>query len=402
MLYANFVYTIRVLMPDTQKPLKLKRRRGFRKKRYIIPLIVLILLMLFRMFLPIWVRHHTNNILSEIPGYVGNVEDIDIEIFRGGYSINGMSFRKTTSQSKIPFIKIPRIEISVDWESVSEGKIASKIKLHNPEINWVLEDWKDTSRNTKTENWKKAWTDLAYLDINLIEIHQGKIEFVEFSKNPPINLGVAQLELKAENLQTVIEKERILPSPIFASGITKGQGKFSLEGNMNLKKKIPEMDLSFSLENADASILNNFTGHYGNFSFQKGKLNIYGEADLTNANFKGYIKPIFVDTALKNNQIDFSEDLWEGFELFFNDLLKHQGTSPLTTKISVETKLDDTEIGPWSAIITSLKKNWIQTFQQKAAAENVVEKPKLSKEAKRKLQQEENARRKKELRPKKG
>lgn len=389
-------------MPEVEKPLSQGRRRGFRKKRYIIPLIILLLLIGFRMFLPIWVRHHTNKVLSEIPGYTGNVDDIDIKIFRGGYTINGMSFKKTESQSEILLLKIPKVEISVDWESVYEGKIASKIILHTPEINFVSEDWKDNIEKTKTEDWKKAWTDLAYLDINHVEIHNGKIAFVQLSKNPIISLGIEELELKAENLQTVVEKERILPSPIVASGISQGNGKFYLEGNMNLQKKIPEMDLSFSLQNAEATMLNNFTNSYGHFYFEKGKLNIYGEADLTNSNFKGYIKPIFTDNEIVSDEKDFDQDLWEGFELFFNDLLNHPGKDSLTTKISLETNLDDPDAGPWSLLIKSFENSWIQAFQDKVAAEKPVKKPKLSKEERQKQLQEENARRKKELRPKKG
>ncbi len=389
-------------MPEAEKPVDQNEKRGFRRKRYIIPLVILMLLIAFRLYLPTLVKNHVNKVLAEIPGYHGQLDDIDISIFRATYTINEMTLEKASAKSEIPFLKFPRILISVDWEAVFEGKFASKIQIDNPEVTYVYEDWKVTDTKTKTEDWKMVWTKLVPLDINQFEVQNGKITFVQLSTDPPINFGIEDLELTATNLQTVVEKERILPAPIYASGISKGGGKFYLEGNMNLQKKIPEMDLSFSFENAKAEILNSFTKPYGHFYFEKGKLDIFGEADLTNANFKGFLKPILTDTEIAFDKGNYDEDLWEGFVLFFNDIIDHSGTEPLPTKIFVETKLDNPELGTWSSLMKSFSDSWIQTFKDKIAAEQAVKKPPLSKKELQKQLQEQKAQRNKELRPKKG
>lgn len=58
-----------------------KKNRGLRKKRYTIPVIIIGVLILFRILLPFMVKKYVNNVLADIPGYYGQVSDIDISLF---------------------------------------------------------------------------------------------------------------------------------------------------------------------------------------------------------------------------------------------------------------------------------------------------------------------------------
>ena len=63
-----------------------------------------------------------------------------------------------------------------------------------------------------------------------------------------IDLHIEKIELYADNLRNVVAKSRTLPSPFHATGISVGNGKMTLDGNINLIKEIPDMDLTFSLQ----------------------------------------------------------------------------------------------------------------------------------------------------------
>ena len=60
--------------------LKTKKNRGIKKKRYLIPLALIVVLIAFRLYLPILVKDNVNKVLADIPGYYGQVEDIDISL----------------------------------------------------------------------------------------------------------------------------------------------------------------------------------------------------------------------------------------------------------------------------------------------------------------------------------
>ncbi len=386
-----------------------KKYRGFRKKRYIIPAILLILLIAFRIYLPTLVKDYVNHVLAEIPGYYGQVEDIDIALFRGAYVIKGMYLNKITAKSEVPFLQFPESDISIEWKSLFRGKIVSEIIMESPELIYIFEDQKSDAK-ADVKDWTKALTDLVPIDINHLEIHNGKLAFVQISADPNIDLQIAQLELTADNLRNVVANERILPSPIRATGVSVGNGKVSLEGNMNIIKQIPDMDLAFSLEDADARALNNFTSHYAGIDFDSGKFSVYSEVAIADAHLVGYIKPLLTNTKLIGKEDSFLEVLWEGFVGFFKFLLKNQGNDTLATKVPIQGDLNDVEAGIFPTVINIFKNGWVKAFKgdidQEISFEDAIKNPDLSSKDKKELRKKERERkrieRKKQQEMKKG
>lgn len=391
-------------MADTHK------KRGFKKKRYIIPLILLIALIIFRLYLPTLVKNYVNKVLADIPGYYGQVEDIDIALIRGAYVINGMYLNKGTAESQVPFLNFPKTDISIEWKSLFHGKIVSEIIMASPEVVYVFEDQKHSEGDADVDDWTKALTDLVPIDINHFEVHNGKLAFVQLSADPNIDLQINNLNLTADNLRNVVEKERILPSPIRASGVSIGQGKVSLEGNMNLVKEIPDMDLSFSLENAEVTALNDFTNYYAGLDFDRGTFGVYSEVAIADGHLVGYVKPLLTNTKLIGEGDNFLEVLWEGFVGLFKFILKNQGTDTLATKVPIEGDLNNVEAGVWPTVLNIFKNAWIKAFQGEVDNDinykDAFKEGEITREEKRELRkkerQERREERKKERQVKKG
>ncbi|WP_417861527.1 DUF748 domain-containing protein [Winogradskyella sediminis] len=386
------------------------KRRGFKKKRYTVPIIILILLIAFRLYLPTLVKNNINKVLADIPGYYGQVEDVDIALIRGAYVINGMYLSKGTAESQVPFLNFPKSDISIEWKSLFKGKIVSEIIMTSPEVIYVFEDQKEESGDADVDDWTKALTDIVPIDINHFEVHDGKVAFVQLSAEPNIDLQIDKLELTADNLRNVVEKERILPSPIRASGVSIGKGKVSLEGNMNLVKEIPDMDLSFSLENAEATALNDFTNYYAGIDFDKGTFGVYSEVAIADGHLIGYVKPLLTDTKLIGEGDGFLEILWEGFVGFFKFILKNQGTDTLATKVPFEGDLNNVEAGVWPTVLNIFKNAWIKAFTGEVDDDinfkDAFKEGEITREQKRELRkkerEEKREQRKKEREAKKG
>lgn len=387
-----------------------KTRRGFKKKRYTIPIIILILLIAFRLYLPILVKNNINKVLADIPGYYGQVDDVGISLYRGAYVINGMYLNKGTAESQVPFLNFPKSDISIEWKSLFKGKIVSEIIMTSPEIVYIFEDQKEETGDADVDDWTKALTEIVPIDINHFEVHDGKIAFVQLSAEPNIDLQIDKLELTADNLRNVVEKGRILPSPIRASGVSIGNGKVSLEGNMNLVKEIPDMDLSFSLENADVTALNDFTKYYAGLDFDKGTFGIYSEIAIADGHLIGYVKPLFTDTKLIGEGDSFLDVLWEGFVGIFKFVLKNQGTDTLATKVPFEGDLNNVEAGVWPTVINIFENAWIKAFKGEVDDDinykDAFDNGEITREQKRELRKKERderrAERKKERQVKKG
>ena len=342
-----------------------KSRSAYKKKRYTIPIIIVVVLIAFRIYLPTLVKNNINKILADIPGYYGEVKDIDIALIRGAYVVNGMYLNKVNAKTQVPFLNFPKTDISIEWKSLFKGKIVSEIIMISPEVIYIFEDQKVIvdGKTADVEDWTKALTEIVPIDINHFEVHDGKVAFVQLQADPNIDLNIDKIELYADNLRNVVVREGTLPSPIHATGVTFGNGNMTLEGNINLIKEIPDMDLEFALKGSNATALNDLTRHYAGIDFEKGTFELYSEVAIADGYLKGYIKPMLVDTKLIGKDDGFIGVLWEGFVGFFKFILKNQGTNTLATKVPLEGDLNNVDAGTWPTVINIFGNAWIKAFK---------------------------------------
>lgn len=342
-----------------------KTRRAYKKKRFTVPIIIIVLLVAFRIYLPTLVKNNINKVLADIPGYYGQVEDVDIALIRGAYVVKGMYLNRVNAKTQVPFLNFPKSDISIEWKSLFKGKIMSEIIMTSPEVIYVFEDQKAQSdgETANVEDWTKALTDIVPIDINHFQVHNGKVAFVQLQAEPNIDLNIDQIDLYADNLRNVKSQEGTLPSPIHATGVTFGNGNMTLEGKINLIKEIPDMNLEFALKSSNATALNDLTRHYAGIDFEKGTFELYSEIAIADGFLKGYIKPLLTDTKLIGKEDGFLGVLWEGFVGFFKFILKNQRTDTLATKVPLEGDLNNVEAGVWPTVINIFGNAWIKAFK---------------------------------------
>ena len=344
-----------------------RKRRHLKKKRYIAPVIILGALIVFRLFLPLIVKNYVNKTLNNIPGYHGQVEDIDIALWRGAYTIDSLVLIKENAENETPLLDFPETDISIEWKSLLKGKVVSEIEMHSPKFNYIFEDQQDTTavENPKTEDWTKALTDLVPIDINHLQVYNGTANFVQLSSDPQIDMFMQKVNLQATNLSNVINNEKPLPSNIQATAVSIGGGNVKLHGNMNLLKEIPDMDIDFSLQKARATGINDLIQRYAGVDFESGTFELYSEIAINDAYLKGYIKPMFINTKLigKDEEGGLFKKLWEGFVGVFKFILKNQGTDTLATKVPLEGDLKNVKTGVLPTVFNIFENAWINAFK---------------------------------------
>ncbi|SHI46418.1 DUF748 domain-containing protein [Pseudozobellia thermophila] len=345
--------------------MKRKEKRGIRKKRYVLPLLGITLLIVLRLMLPFMVKNYVNGVLAELPGYHGHVADIDISLLRGAYVIHGLYLNKVDAGSEVPFLDLEKTDISIEWKALFNGKVVSEIVMTRPRFIYVFEDHQnDSAADPDIADWTKALTDLVPIAINNLSITDGKAAFVQLNADPNIDLHLNKIELRATNLRNVVRTEEELPSQIRATAVSIGQGRFNLEGKMDLVRQVPDMDVSFSLEEASATALNDFTRHYAGIDFVGGRLNVFGEMAIANDYLTGYIKPLLQDLKLVDPEQDrFLNILWEGFVGFFKFIVKNKGNNTVATKVPLKGDVSQVESEVWPTIWNLFKNGWIKAFR---------------------------------------
>lgn len=335
------------------------------KKKLNILLIVLGVILLARILLPYFLEKYVNKVLQDIPGYTGYVEDIDVALYRGAYVIEGLHLDKVNSDISTPFLNFPKTDISIEWKALFKGRIVSEIIMHDPVVNYIYEDQKKDTPEKKPEvaDWQEALMDLVPIEINHFQTINGKFSYIEFSEDPNIDLVMDHINLMATNLRNVERADGPLPSTVHATAVSFGGGTVRLEGRIDLMRRIPNLDMNFSLEKADVTALNETSLKFAGVDFARGTFELYAEAAIADGYLKGYIKPMFIDTELIGEEDQgFFEKVWEGFVGVFKFLFKNQGTDTLATRTPFEGDLNEIDTGVFKTILNIFKNAWFSAF----------------------------------------
>jgi hypothetical protein len=124
------------------------------------------------------VQRYANHRLAALHGYDGHVGDIDLHLWRGAYSIDDLVIVKTGAKRPVPFVRAPRVNLSVEWRSLMHGSIVAEARFLNPEINLVQGKSDADSQLGKGENWKARLEEMFPFRFNTIEVVNGKARFV--------------------------------------------------------------------------------------------------------------------------------------------------------------------------------------------------------------------------------
>src|ERR1700754_805478 len=114
-----------------------KRVTKRRKIVYIVLGSLLILLIAFRIALPYILLRYVNRQLTQIKGYTGHVEDIDVALIRGAYTIKDIRLDKTDGKVPVPFFSAQTIDLSVEWGALLHGSVVAKIGVQHPVVNFA-------------------------------------------------------------------------------------------------------------------------------------------------------------------------------------------------------------------------------------------------------------------------
>jgi len=131
-VYANAIRRV-----DEQKQRQMKRTL----RRWIwfggAAAVVLALLIAARLYLNVWLLDYVNRVLSNIQGYQGSVQSLDIDLYRGAYRIHTLKVVKKTGQIPVPFIDVETVDLSIQWGALFRGRIVSDAELIRPVLNYL-------------------------------------------------------------------------------------------------------------------------------------------------------------------------------------------------------------------------------------------------------------------------
>jgi hypothetical protein len=321
-----------------------------------------------RLMLPIWTKNYVNKVISNLNGYTGAVEQVEIHLWRGAYSLHNLKINKKEGDIPIPFLDIPVMDLAVEWRALLNGRVVAVIKFQHPVINFAISPNGKNSQTGKEANWADSLDKLVPIDINLLTAQNGTVTYKDFSSNPKVDIAIKNMALEARNLRNVEDKKTPLPSPFKLTGRSIGNGDLNVEGNINILKNPTDFSLDGKLEKVNLPAFNDYTRAYAAVDFKAGTLNIYTELAVKNGKVSGYVKPLATDISF----IDLSKNdkgplnlMWQSIVATFATIFKNHPKDQLATTVPLEGDISNPQIAVWPTLAGIFKNAFIKALSNK-------------------------------------
>jgi hypothetical protein len=337
-----------------------------RKRRFIIWGSILLFLIVLRLCLPLILLRYANHFLAHLNGYRGHVNDIDMSLYRGAYQLDSFYLNKldSTTGKQTEFFKVGRIDLSVHWDALLDGKIVGNIRFYAPTLLFTKDKTELGQVAKDTNDFRRVLKHFMPLKVNRFEVFRGSIHYVDNTASPKVDVSLKDAYILATNLRNATDDKVKLPSTLQARANAYG-GSLSLKMKLDGLAKQPTFDMNAEVKNANLVALNDFLKAYGKFDVSRGTLGLYSECAAADGKFKGYVKPIIKDLKVlgpedkKDNIGQKAKEAVIGAAAW---LLKNHKKEQVASKIPFEGSFKDPSVNNGEAIWELLKNAFIEAL----------------------------------------
>lgn len=364
------------------EPAEKRKRHWLRWALMILVLLLVAGLVAARMYLPVWAKEYVNRQINSVKGYEGGVEEIDIHLWRGAYSIQRMKINKTGSGIPVPFVAIRTLDLSIQWSALFHGRIVSEIDATQPVLNFATNKAGTNTQTGKGVDWTQEIKKLMPIEINRVGIHDGTLAYRNFSTDPKVNVNIRNIQGEVSNLRNVEDEKQALPSRAHFTGRSIGGGKFNFDGRMNILKQVPDLDFSAKLEGVSLPALNDYFMAFVFFDVESGEFDVYSELKVKDGAVSGYVKPIARHISL----IDLNKDsnplklLWESIASGVIEIFSNQRKDQFATRIPLRGNIKDVKTSIWPVLGGILRNAFVQALRKGTDSELGIDPERLEKQ----------------------
>ncbi|MHB8581322.1 MAG: DUF748 domain-containing protein [Ignavibacteriaceae bacterium] len=336
------------------------------KKKYIILISVLAFFLIVRIILPYVVLHYANKTLTEMNGYYGHIDDIDLSLYRGAYIIHNIYLNKVDAVSKkqTEFSKSRDVDLSIEWGAIFHGSLVGKMVFDSPVLIFTKNKTELSQVRKDTSDFRILLGHFMPLKVNRFEIFNGAIHYVDKTSTPKVDISLKRTHMLALNLSNVINSNVELPSTVTAQASVYG-GSLNYNMKLNALANKATFELNAELKNTNLVLINDFLRAYGNFDVEKGKLSLYTEMAAKGGKFIGYVKPMITDLQVlgpKDTNDTFSHKLWEYIVGGVGVIFKNQKENQIATKIRIEGDFNNPQTYTLDAVLEVLRNAFVQAL----------------------------------------
>jgi hypothetical protein len=203
------------------------------------------------------------------------------------------------------------------------------------------------------------------LKINRLELRNGRLQYVDNTSRPKVNISMTDVDVLALNLRNSYDSAAVLPATINAQA-TVYDGRLDMKMKLNPLAETPTFDMNAEWRHTNLVKLNDFFQAYAKIDVNKGTFGLYTEIAAKEGSFTGYVKPLLVDVDVlghEDRKDNILRKAWEGISGTVSEIFENQSKETFATKIPLRGKLDNPKANIFFAITQVLENAFINALQ---------------------------------------
>lgn len=346
-----------------------------RRRVFAVLAVILILLLIARIFLPTVARHLINERLANIDPYHGQIEDVDIALWRGAYALNGIELTVRHPDVTEPerLLTIEAVDIGLSWSALLRGRIVGDIILTRPEV-FLSPRLDEMSAPRKgeappaeeeaPERWQDHVRRLSVLRFDRIIIHDGALHYADQAHGvASVQLAVVQARVDDLALGSQADGQ---DATLNLTGETIGGGTLSIRASVDPLAEQPTFVTRAALESVSCPDLNPLTERFEDLRFKAGTFSCFVELDAADGKIDGFVKPIFVDLDVASYKDESgtaaSRLFWGALIPVAEFLLENPEEDQHAARVPIEGEIENPDIDTWDVIVSALRNAFIQAI----------------------------------------
>jgi hypothetical protein len=301
--------------------------------------LVFALLTLLRVLLPFAAKSYVDRALQSFDGVDIRAEELDLNLWRGAYEIEGVTVEAEGRPSDDPLATIPRIDLSVQWAALLRGELVCEIVIDGPTI--VVEDEFAKDPDVDEASWATSLDELIPIRINRLSVVDAEIHY-RSGGEAPFDLYATDLQIEAVNLTNIRGPGDgdALFSTIEIAARPFATGRLEAAVSVDPVADPLRFEADVSVEGVEVHNLNDVFLSIGDVDAERGTFSGYAEFAAAEGQLAGYVKPLFEGLSLfrfaeVDDPGDALELFWEGMASVAASLLTNPKSGRLGTKVEL-------------------------------------------------------------------
>lgn len=355
------------------------------KKRYRWPLwtliAVIVVLVALRLALPTIVRNVLNHRMDRMGDYHGHVADVDLNLWRGAYSLNDLRITKVSGKVPVPLLNTRSMDIALSWNALLHGAIRATVDFDHPVLNFVDSNSKKSSQAGRGVDWRKQLDNLIPIRLDEVNVHDGTITFHNFVSKPRVDLKATDVQASVTNLTNAKGSKGSRVASMRVSADILGEAPLQSTASFDPLGDFQDFKFTLRVLRIQLTKLNDLARAYAGLDFASGHGDFVMELEARDGQLRGYAKPLFKDMKIFSWKQDVEKEkenpfrvAWEAIVNGVTWIFKNHKVDQFATRVPISGRIDNRKIGTWRAIVNVLHNAFVQAY--KPQLENLKPVPK--------------------------